>query len=150
MALQTKQGNLFEHAKGPCLIVHGCNAQGKMASGFAATLRNHYPEAYTVYKKYQKANGLKVGDVSVIRFGNNVIVANLVTQEFYGRDPNTVYVDYDAVEKTLADAAKFSEVHNLPLHMPFIGGGLANGDREVLLGIFNKIFANTDATLWLI
>ena len=148
--LKTKEGDLLVNVKAPAIIVHGCNAQGKMRSGFADKLRNKYPEAYTVYKKYFNEVGLKVGDVNIVQTHTGMIIANAVTQEFYGRNPDVVYVNYAAVEKVLTEAAEFSEQNHIPVHMPFIGGGLANGDRNKLLEIFTRVFANTDATLWII
>jgi O-acetyl-ADP-ribose deacetylase (regulator of RNase III) len=150
MALHIKQGDLFEHALERCIIIHGCNCMGKMQSGFADKLRNIYPAAYTAYKRSEMSAGLRLGEVSTVRYTNDLIIANALTQYRYGRDPDVVYVDYEAVESALTKAAEFAEKNSYPVHMPFIGGGLANGDRSKLLEIFKRVFANVDATLWLL
>lgn len=151
MTLTVKRGDLFYNAKAPCVIVHGCNAQGKMKSGFADKLRNWFPEAYMVYKKAEEAHGLKVGDINGFTDHRGYTIINAITQEYYGRDPNRVYVDYDGVEKALATVANHYKDKGQPIHLPFIGGGLANGDRETLMGIFERVFAdpNLEVTLWL-
>lgn len=149
MALKIKQGDLFSNAKAPCVIVHGCNAQGVMASGFADKLRMKFPDAYSCYKKAEKELGLNLGDVSVVSYQDGTLVANAITQEFYGRDKSKVYVDYEAVERALEKVAGYSKQHNIPVHLPFIGGGLANGDRSTLEEIFKRVFEEVDATLWI-
>lgn len=150
MTLQTRQGDLFQNAIAPCIIVHGCNAQGVMGSGFADQLRMRFPDAFLCYKDTEKNCGLNLGDVNVAWYPNGLIVANAITQEFYGCDKNVVYVDYEAVERALGKVAGYAEKKSIPVHLPFIGGGLANGDKEKLMAIFTTVFANVDATLWLI
>jgi hypothetical protein len=75
------------------------------------------------------------------------VVVNAITQEFYGRDPNVVYVDYDGVRAAVAainyeiaesDEADIesqwsfteeqTDVGTPTIAMPLIGAGLANGD----------------------
>lgn len=151
--LVVKKGDLFCNAKPPCVIVHGANAQGRMKSGFAEKLRNWFPEAYTVYKKAEEAHSLKVGDINGFTDQRGYTIINAITQEFYGRDAKRVYVDYEGLEKALNTVANHfgKQTRLLPIHMPFIGGGLANGDRDTLMDIFERVFAGSklDVTLWL-
>lgn len=150
--LAIRQGDLFRHAKPPCIIVHGVNAQAKMNAGFAKQLRAKFPEAFLDYFNTHQETPLKVGDVimtKIERADGVYQIASAVTQEFYGRDPNVVYVDYEAVEKTLTWAAEGSKKLNEPIHLPMIGGGLANGDIERLMEIFKRVFKDVEATLWL-
>ncbi len=153
--LQTKEGDLFANLTPPCIILHGCNAQGKMASGFAKALREKFPDTYKVYKTAQAAHGLKLGDINGYSDYDGYTIINGITQERYGRDTSVVYVDYDAVDKVCNTVARYvlekggEEATQYPVHMPFIGGGLANGDREKLLEIFTKAFEKINVTLWL-
>jgi hypothetical protein len=91
---------------------------------------------------------LKVGELLICVCGKYHI-CNAITQEFYGRDKNVVYVDYDAVEKSLTQVAHYALTSTLDVHLPFIGAGLANGDEKRLLSIFKKVFDGVSATLWL-
>jgi O-acetyl-ADP-ribose deacetylase (regulator of RNase III) len=153
MALQVYEGDLFANAKPGSLIVHGCNAQGKMASGFAAELRKRFPPAYTVYKAHYDQHGLKLGDVNGYEDSSGHTIVNAITQERYGRDPGVVYVNYDAVYKALTTVAthvKESRRAGTIVHLPFIGGGLANGDRALLMDIFVDVFKDVDARLWVV
>jgi O-acetyl-ADP-ribose deacetylase (regulator of RNase III) len=142
-------GDMFE---APSLILmHGANAQGVMGSGVAATIRVRVPFAYDEYRAHYERRGLKTGDI-VTASGVDTItgverfVVNAITQEFYGRDPNVIYVDYEGVraavaainyelaerdesmhdEWTFTDAQMDDGVPTIAL--PLIGAGLANGD----------------------
>ena len=150
--LTIKKGNLFEHATRDCIIAHGCNAQGVMGSGVAKEIKQRFPEAYQVYQLQNKKGAMKLGTVTIATCANNIVVANCITQEFYGRDPRRVYVDYDAVTECMLqlDVLPTLLKFDYPLHIPFIGGGLANGNRDILLEIFEKELANVEATLWLL
>jgi hypothetical protein len=125
---------------------------GRMNSGFAKQLRQKFPEAYLDYHNSHQDTPLQVGDViltKVERPEGNFEIASAITQKFYGRNPSVVYVDYDAVEKTLKWVAEGAKKFNQPIHLPFIGGGLANGDQTRLMKIFESVFTDVDATLWL-
>lgn len=133
------------------VIAHGCNAQGVMGSGFAKQLRARYPGAYQEYVRHAVANGLRVGEVVPwASRGEMVLVANMITQEFYGRDSNFRYVSYNAVHGCLVQTLHMAKMTTLPfeIHMPFVGGGLANGDRSVLMSIFKDVLGEENTTLW--
>ena len=147
--MKTRTGDLFANVKPGDIIMHGCNAQGKMKSGFALEIRNRYPSAYNAYLAafLDARQPVKLGDV-IMSVGPQAIVMNCITQEFYGREPGRVYVNYDAVKKCAEEVAIKSKLLGIPVHLPMIGGGLANGDQWILTNIFITAFANTDATLW--
>lgn len=150
--LKIEHGDLFTNSDivndNRCVIAHGCNAQRVMGSGFALEIKTRYPEAYNKYMKSRMVMGSVI--FAPIPF-TKIIVANCITQEFYGRNKNIVYVDYDSVKKSLTEIAKLCNmpVPSIPIHLPFIGGGLANGDRDDLLKIFNDVFIDSNATLWI-
>lgn len=158
MPLKIVKGDIFDPKldKVSRVIVHGCNAQGVMGSGIAKTIRGMYPEVYEDYKDYEEYNGLCLGDVIQTIIHPRLRIASIISQEYYGRDPNVVYVNYRALESALKSIVRHyktkNEVQgtNIEIHLPFIGGGLANGDREYLLEAFNSIFANVDATLFVL
>jgi O-acetyl-ADP-ribose deacetylase (regulator of RNase III) len=152
MKIIYKKGDLFDAPEK--VILHGCNAQGVMGAGVALGVRTRYPDAFREYEKHTdfcKKNKIPtrelVGNV-VWAICPGKIVLNAISQNFYGRDPNTVYVSYLGVEnifkqtdsyfKWFAESGKvpedvagvLGEVINLPypIAMPRIGAGLANGD----------------------
>ena len=151
MSFIIKYGDLFENVKHGH-IVHGCNAQGVMGSGFAALIRNKYPVAYQAYMK-QADTGYILGEVIPIIVEPNIEIIHAITQEFYGTD--RVHVDYDAVRQAMKGTLHLATIlliESTDVHMPLIGGGLAGGDQSKLISIMDEIFgdAEVSATLWLL
>src|SRR5574343_550574 len=115
-------GNLVDVMDG--IIVHGCNAQGKMNSGVAKDIRARFPKAYLEYMDAYKANGLALGDVIYYRSNDNLVIANAVTQIYYGFDGKK-YVDYKAVEKCFTKINKYALDNGYSkVSFPMIGCGL--------------------------
>lgn len=152
MSLKIEVGDLFNAVMDSnAVLVHGCNAQGVMGSGVAATVKKLYPMAFLRYTQAYKRKGLKIGQVvwshpELSRPG--VSIANAITQEFYGRTGKQ-FVNYDATIEALQEVAKNAKYLNKPVHLPMIGGGLGGGDVKRLTAIFQAVFHDTDATLWL-
>lgn len=131
MKIEYIKGNAFDTpAK---YILHGCNAQGAMGSGFAAGVAALYPDARQAYLDRHAQEPLKLGEIIPFDCGRHIII-NGITQEFYGRDPNFVYVSYDAVAEVIRavnEMVKLSPENIAPIPrvaLPKIGAGLANGD----------------------
>lgn len=149
MALEIIEGDVFNAVMDKrCILAHGVNAQGKMGSGVVAIVKKLYPNAFAAYYKKYKASKLILGSCHIHYSLHGVTVANCVTQENYGRD-GKCYVDYDAVITSLEAVKKFAKEHNLSVHFPFIGGGLGGGDKQRLLSIFEAIFHDVEATLYI-
>lgn len=148
-------GNILSVQRG--IIVQGCNAQGVMGSGVAKDLRDRYPENYTVYKaafdrhKQKTGKTLALGRViwyTVSKEEPKLAIANAITQEFYGRNPNIQYVDYEAVRSAFRQVATEARKHNLPVHYPLIGAGLGGGRWDVIAEIIEAELIEVEHTLW--
>ena len=148
-------GNLLAVKHG--IIVHGCNAQGVMGSGVAAEVRKLYPEAYETYHRaYKKrinetGKSLELGRVvwfTASKEEPKLAIANAITQEFYGRDPNVVYVSYEAIRTAFRRIGEVAREHQLPVHYPLIGAGLANGDWTVIADIIDQELKGVEHTVW--
>lgn len=150
MALKIESGDLFNAAMGKrVLIAQGVNKQGKMNSGFASLIRKLYPFCYTAYMQEYTDFGLVGGDVVFATSKDSkVVVANAVTQEYFGRDGKK-YVDYNWVVDSMTKVADYSKKYSIPVIFPMIGGGLGGGDVKRLTAIFQAVFHDVDATLYL-
>lgn len=155
MALKIESGDVFNELyykaeKGePVIFVHGCNAKGVMGSGVAALVKKLYPFAFEAYKKEFDDFGFDLGYVQFCNDAStSVTVCNAITQNNYGKD-GKLYVDYDAVIMALEKVARHAKAHNVPVYLPMIGGGLGGGDVKRLTAIFQAVFYNVDATLYL-
>ena len=123
------------------IIVHGCNAQSVMGSGVAKQLRAKYPEIYNAYVKhldnFKSKSCSPLGSVCFVAVHSNLIVANAITQEFYGRDGKQ-YVSYEALHKALADVVDLA--YGGTVHVPYlIGAGLGGGNEQKILEIFKSL-----------
>lgn len=154
------EGNCLDIPFG--IIVQGCNAQGKMKSGIAKQIRALWPIVYTVYRQeYRKARkdspSLPLGTISHAAVGPSKIVVNAITQEFYGRDQDVLYVSYDGLRKAfqaLGDLITTNSVFgNLAdlhgVHFPLIGCGLANGDWNIVSKIIDECLPDVEKHLWI-
>ena len=138
-------GNLLDATSG--IIVHGCNAQGVMGSGVAKAVKDKYPEAYQKYYAEYLHGLLIPGWISIYNPSRYLTIVSGITQEYYGRDKNVVYVDYDSL------AEVFRKVKSIwpgvPVHIPKIGAGLANGDWEIISRIINTIYTDDSVTCYI-
>jgi len=124
--------------KGPeKYLLHGCNAQGVMASGIAKSIKDTYPDAYTEYRKTHLGNGLVLGDIIPVLCGDKIII-NAITQQYYGRDPIR-YVSYNAVASCISAV---NQIATEEVAMPYIGAGLGNGDWETISLIIEELSTN--------
>ena len=143
--LTIKYGDVFKELKEGDVFVHGVNSRGVMGSGVAKIVRDTWPKAYRIYKEDVLLGKIKLGEWNAhFDSARNIAIVNLITQEEFGRDKSKVYVDYAAVKEGMLDIlGNITEVCNR-IVFPFIGGGLANGDRKILLDIFHEVFDNTE------
>lgn len=143
MIIRYEHGDLIDSPE--ILISHGCNAQGKYQSGVAKTVRERLPFAYHAYMaafedfKTEFSVGQIIWAISIDGCIRPRIVANMITQDSYGRDKTRVYLDYDAMQSGLRrlnqfvaqtqagdiDIASIGAIYRVAF--PLIGCGLAGG-----------------------
>ena len=151
--IQEHRGNLLAVTAG--ILVHGCNAQGVMRSGVAKDLRAKYPGAFDAYKRKYDQSGLKVGDVVYYEPPRTLgapqfVIANAITQKYYGRDPDVVYVSYDGLERCFEDIGKLARQTGMAVHFPLVGAGLANGKwPEIAPRIERALGPDIEKHLWI-
>lgn len=113
------------------VIAHGCNCFCTMGAGIARQIANEFPAAKDVDGRTSIGHKEKLGTVSYAVWhppaglgSFSVVIANCYTQFRYGGDGDLV--DYDAVERCMANLASFHRGRRIGL--PRIGAGLAGGD----------------------
>ena len=107
------------------IIGHGVNCQRKMKSGVALSIRNKWP---IVYDEYEKLPGGRscLGTAQFVEVADNIVVANMFTQEYYGYG-GVRYADPHAIEAATIAVIRYSLYLGLPVYLPKIGsdrGGL--------------------------
>lgn len=133
MKIEYRTGDLL--ATPERVIVHGCNAAGAYGAGVALAIRKRLPWAYDAYMAAYRHGGMRPGDVVWADKADRV-VANCITQRFYGRGKQ---VDYDALKRCLVqvnaalrDGAAPLDAPEPACAMPLIGAGLGGGDWGVI------------------
>lgn len=131
------------------IIAHQSNTRGVWGAGLARELRAEYPDAYKWYKRVCEEYGDNLlGTCWVIDDGNKYI-ANLFGQTGYGRDKNIVYTSYHALETALRSLNVRSDQDELSVALPWgLGCGLANGDWNIVYKIIDRVFEETEVTLY--
>lgn len=151
--LKIIKGNLFDTK---CqIIAHGVNCRGAFGSGVAGQIAKRFPQARLCYMTKHYHQGWELGQVQYVDinyalnekinqhmpdFGSTLVIANMATQFTYGK--TGVHINYDAVEQCLTGVINFADSNNWNIAMPWVGCGLAGGDKKKVLEILNKCLVN--------
>lgn len=134
-------------------VAQGCNSKAVMGSGLAKVIRDRFPKVYREYRRAYEDNGnfLELGDIIWVDVGPKVIL-NAITQENFGRDPNIVYVSYDAMQKVIQTInEELGDSENPPrVAFPLIGCGLANGSWKTVSGIIEEFSTDFQPVVYLL
>lgn len=132
-------------------VAHGCNMQGRMASGIAGQIAKKYPQ---VKDRYLSWHGLMTDQPFVLGEMQEVMVAgersifNCLTQKYYGND-GKVYASLDAIKEVAQDLSLIMkdlyDGKENKLGIPKIGCGLGGLDWETQVKpIFEEAFKDLD------
>ncbi|MFM2478259.1 phosphatase [Celerinatantimonas sp. MCCC 1A17872] len=127
------------------VIVHGCNCFNDMSHGIAATIKEHFPEAYMADQDTTPGDRNKLGTFTsalIERNGHQFTVVNAYTQYGHVGDGN---VDYEALQIVFAQVKQ--HFHNLRIAYPLIGAGRGGGNWELLEKIIDQQLEGEDHTL---
>lgn len=122
------------------IVAHGCNAQGAMGSGAALAVITKYPANKKTYQDRHRLKPLRLGEVVWhVELRKNRVIANCITQEFFGGGGRR-YVDYDAVEESYSTVAKVALAKGWKaISTCQVGSGLAGGDWTIILSTLEKV-----------
>lgn len=148
--MKTRKGSVFEALRSHnSIVVHGCNAQGVMGSGVAEIVKRDYPAAFDKYRKQYEAQGLQVGQIIPVIVSPTCYIINAVTQEFYGREEDRIYVSYSGLRKCFAAVRDFAESRGIEtINYPRIGAGLAGGSWSRICRIIDGQLMGIEHFVW--
>jgi O-acetyl-ADP-ribose deacetylase (regulator of RNase III) len=128
------------------IMAHQVNCQGIMGAGLAKSIREKYPDVYSMYKQFCTDNhndksllGAAIGVATEDRH----IIYNLFGQYIWGRD--TQQTDYDAFQRSVIRMIydiRYDGDDELTLYIAIphrIGCGLAGGNWEIIKRILEEI-----------
>jgi O-acetyl-ADP-ribose deacetylase (regulator of RNase III) len=135
------KGNLLDLAEAGDfdIVVQGCNCFNTMGGGIAREIRERYPEVAEVDIKSAYADYNKLGSwtkARVIRNNGAVdfTIINAYTQ--YDMSRGTDVFEYEAFVLILKKLRHFYPTARFGF--PFIGMGLAGGDKNIILEILEQ------------
>jgi O-acetyl-ADP-ribose deacetylase (regulator of RNase III) len=157
------------YAKGDCLItpdrfiLHGVNSEGTMGAGIAAQIAKRWPKVNSDYKQWTTGQ-FRLGQTLTVAVGVDRLtyIINACTQTLRGCGfaSSARNVEYDAVEASFMEAAKFVNEYGRkfphpggdqwPVSMPRVGAGLGGGRWAIIEAIVNTTFGDYDipVTVW--
>jgi len=140
-------GNILSIKKG--IICHQVNCQGRMGSGIALQFRETYPKVYKTYQTLCSSipSAQLLGRCQLVKIDDNLLVANIFGQEYYGTDKR--YTDYEAVAKSFKSLENWRDLklRTIPqdkIYIPYkmgcnLGGGLWHTYLEVVTSIIPNV-----------
>jgi O-acetyl-ADP-ribose deacetylase (regulator of RNase III) len=131
--LKHTKGNLLDLAEAGefDIVVQGCNCFNTMGGGIAREIRERYPVVASVDMETVKGDYNKLGTWTECDAGetNRFTIINAYTQ--YDMSKGTDVFEYTAFELILQKLCHAYGDRRIGL--PYIGMGLAGGDKEVIL-----------------
>jgi len=153
MAVIKIKGDLLDFArKGHFdIVMHGANCQSTMNSGIAKQIKAQFPEAYYVDVDDRRKPEDKLGSYSNAYIDEyDFIILNAYTQLTFNRKDES-FIDrfeYEAFEKILRTLAKYHS--NNRYGLPYIGMGLAGGNKERILAMLEEFSNQITGTVTLV
>lgn len=129
----------------PRIICHVVNNKGGFGAGFALEVAKKYPLVCDKYKEWYGMslllgdNKFRLGDIQIVKVNETLTFINMLAQNGYKSQINTIPIDYNALEKCLLKVKEYNERKQLPILMPKIGAGLGGGDWNKIETIINNI-----------
>ena len=146
--LKHTKGNLLDLAvQGEFnIIMQGCNCFNAMGSGIAREIRERFPEAAAVDAMTKSGDKTKLGSITVSGVPNDFggfVIVNAYTQYSTSKAGEDVF-EYDAFQKIL-DAFVKDAGPGMNIGLPYIGMGLAGGDKERIMGMIENFAQKVSA-----
>jgi O-acetyl-ADP-ribose deacetylase (regulator of RNase III) len=126
------QGDATKPIKPNFVICHVCNNRGAWGAGFVLALSKMWKEPERSYREWfeSKSDTFQLGNVQFVS-----VLPDVWAQNNYRRrkdSPDTVFLDYDALNTALEKVCSFASERELSVHMPRIGCGLAGGKWDLI------------------
>jgi len=148
------KGNLITLAQSGAfdVISHGCNCFCTMGAGIAPHMASAFgADTFHMEHRLQRGNYNKLGQIDFETMkagGRELTVVNSYTQYNYGRnhsDGDDMPLDYTALEMCMQKINHyFKEKH---VGLPWIGCGLAGGDKNRVKEILERTLTDVDLTI---
>ena len=130
-------------------ICHQVNCMGVMGSGIAKSIALEWPEVKSSYVRLCKLLRPEelLGRHQRVEVPSGQTIVNIFGQLNFGRDPNVVYTDYDALKKAFSDLRSFLRESDKVAFPYKFGCGLAHGDWAKVESMIVQHFVDFDVEI---
>jgi O-acetyl-ADP-ribose deacetylase (regulator of RNase III) len=128
------------------IVVHGCNCFHMMGAGIAKQIAKEFPAVLVADKKTERGSIDKLGDFSHTFIDLGDVSFNIFNA--YTQHGTSGYVDvfeYEAFQKFLNIMKEDFSGHSIGF--PWIGCGLAGGNKAVIQRMMEETLAGMDVTI---
>lgn len=139
--IKMKRGNLLLAED---IILQAVNCQGAMGAGVAAQIAHKWPKVKQRYVEHvlgmpQESRSKLLGTILPVVVDEDRVVICCFTQEFYGRDKDTRYTSYDAVDECMKKVARWicDNAPNMDVNFPKLGAGLGGGNWQAIYALID-------------
>jgi O-acetyl-ADP-ribose deacetylase (regulator of RNase III) len=157
----------IEYRKG-CLIkaveneevgafAHGANCFNTMKSGIAPLITKAFPQMETADLETEKGDLNKLGTVTYAWTDLGTLGFNVYSQYKYGYNKNSVYANYEAIQKAFSTINTIIKFHNkmsggtiTEIGLPKLGAGKAQGDWLTIAKIISRNLTDVQPVVYLI
>lgn len=140
------KGNLLDMAeRGDFdVVIQGCNCFNTMGGGIAKEIRERYPQAAQVDGYTERGDYTKLGTwttAAVVNPETAFIIVNAYTQ--FDMSTGEDVFEYTAFELILQKVVRL--YGNYSIGLPYIGMGLAGGDKERIIPMIERFAEQVSA-----
>ena len=118
----------------PKVIVHCCNNRRAWGLGFVLALSRKWSVTRSTYLNAD----MKLGSVSFAQVEDDIVVANIIGQNGYGRRGK--FVVYEALGKGFESVRSHFKNKEFSVHAPRLGTGLAGGEWSMISKLLETHF----------
>lgn len=139
--------------EGHKLIIHIVNDAGKFGAGFALALSRRWKIVENNYRKwfndgvYHNKN-FELGNVQFVDIDDDLCVANMIAQHNIKDYSNIPPIRYEALDSCLKKVDEVAKEHDMSIHAPRIGSGLAGGSWVKIEKLIEENLKDLNVTIY--
>ena len=119
-----------------------------MNNGFSYDIALNFPEVKESENNMGYGDLRKIGTTHETESDNIIFVACYIHSGGYSKDKDGSFVNYDALEKCLSDVKEKYSNKKLASILMGVNKEDGNGNKNTILGIFNKILSDIDIVVF--
>lgn len=142
-SLQYINGDITTHDIDNAVIPHICNDMGMWGAGFTRALSNKWYRSELAYRNWATTqNKFELGGCQFVKVDDTIVVANMIAQHKIYKSGNRPPIRYGALATAMGKVLDYAGKHNLDVHCPKFGAGLAGGAWKAIEQLILEIWVD--------